>query len=203
MSPDERRAQLVDAALPLVREFGSEVTTRQIAEAAGVAEGTVFRAFPDKPALIRAVIERAMDPSDALAAIRDIDPTLDLAATVRELVQVVRARVERVSTVMAALGPQAHQAQADAHREHAESGQGGAGEGPRGHHVHGITATDSEAIKHLERHADKLRIDPEAAVLLVRVLSFGSALPPFAAPRALTVDEIVDLILHGISKEGH
>lgn len=201
MSPDERRAQLVDAALPLVREFGSEVTTRQIAEAAGVAEGTVFRAFPDKPALIRAVIERAMDPSDALAAIRDIDPMLDLAGTVRELVQVVRARVERVSTVMAALGPQAHQAQADAHKEHAASPERDAR--AHGHHAHGITATDSEAVKHLERHADQLRIDPEAAVLLVRVLSFGSALPPFAAPRALTVDEIVDLILHGISKEGH
>ena len=50
---DERRAAIVEAARPLLLEHGEMVTTKQIAEAAGIAEGTIFRAFPDKDAVIR------------------------------------------------------------------------------------------------------------------------------------------------------
>ncbi|MCU1430433.1 MAG: DNA-binding transcriptional regulator, AcrR family, partial [Actinomycetia bacterium] len=36
---------IVAATLPLLLEHGDRVTSRQIAEAAGIAEGTIFRAF--------------------------------------------------------------------------------------------------------------------------------------------------------------
>ena len=45
LSPDERRRAIVDAVLPLLIEHGRAVTTRQMAEAAGIAEGTIFRVF--------------------------------------------------------------------------------------------------------------------------------------------------------------
>ena len=59
----ERRDQIVDAALPLLREHGRQVTTRQIADAAGIAEGTIFRAFASKEEIIEAALARLADAS--------------------------------------------------------------------------------------------------------------------------------------------
>ena len=67
LPPEERRAAIVAAALPLLAAQGTNVTTRAIAEAAGVAEGTIFRVFPDKDALIQAVLDSALDPAPVSA----------------------------------------------------------------------------------------------------------------------------------------
>ena len=63
MAPDDRRKAIVDVVVPLLLDHGGEVSTRQIAEAAGIAEGTIFRVFPDKNALWLAVAERTLDPA--------------------------------------------------------------------------------------------------------------------------------------------
>ena len=44
------------AASSVLRLYGRDVTTAQIAMAAGTAEGTLFRVFPDKESLIQAAI---------------------------------------------------------------------------------------------------------------------------------------------------
>ena len=62
LSPDERRDELIDATLSLLREHGRAVTTRQIAEAAGVAEGTIFRVVESKEELVELAITRAFEP---------------------------------------------------------------------------------------------------------------------------------------------
>ena len=59
LPPEERRAVIVAATLALLVEHGEMVTTRQIADAVGIAEGTIFRAFPDKDASIAAVVDEA------------------------------------------------------------------------------------------------------------------------------------------------
>ncbi len=66
---EERRTAIVAATLPLFLEQGAAVTTREIAQAAGIAEGTIFRVFDDKTALLDAVIEAALDPAPTDAAI--------------------------------------------------------------------------------------------------------------------------------------
>ena len=44
--------------IQLLLEHGRDVTSKEIAEAAGIAEGTIFRAFGDKETLLNAAVER-------------------------------------------------------------------------------------------------------------------------------------------------
>lgn len=81
MSAEDRRRAVVDATLPLLRTHGTDVSTRQIAEAAGVAEGTLFRVFASKDELIAACLTEAMSPG-RLQADLDAARADTLAATV-------------------------------------------------------------------------------------------------------------------------
>ena len=72
--------------MPLLVAHGTNVTTRQIADAAGVAEGTIFRVFADKEAVIDAAVEAALDPAPTEAALAAIDRGLPFDA------QLVRGR---------------------------------------------------------------------------------------------------------------
>ncbi|MCA2220705.1 TetR/AcrR family transcriptional regulator [Nonomuraea aurantiaca] len=91
MAPEERRATLIAATLPLLREYGTAVSTRQIAEAAGVAEGTIFGVFPDKASLVRAAVMSAFDPQSAVDALTAIGTRTELRARLREAVTMLRA----------------------------------------------------------------------------------------------------------------
>ncbi|MFC1438455.1 TetR/AcrR family transcriptional regulator [Streptacidiphilus sp. N1-10] len=55
------RKKILDSARDLITQYGAEVPTDAIAEAAGVAAGTLYRHFPDKAALIDAVLSGAVD----------------------------------------------------------------------------------------------------------------------------------------------
>lgn len=60
-SRDATRARIVDVAARLLREQGaSAVTTRAVAEGAGVQAPTIYRLFGDKDGLLEAVAERTM-----------------------------------------------------------------------------------------------------------------------------------------------
>jgi TetR/AcrR family transcriptional regulator len=58
MSGQDRRRQLIEAALDLFARSGFEgTTTKEIARAAGVTEAVIFRHFPSKQALYMAVLD--------------------------------------------------------------------------------------------------------------------------------------------------
>src|SRR5262245_51624614 len=60
----ERREQIVAAAMRCFAERGFEgTTTRMLARAAGVSEGLIFRHFPTKRSLYRAIIARRIAES--------------------------------------------------------------------------------------------------------------------------------------------
>jgi AcrR family transcriptional regulator len=57
------RARLIDATLAVVNEVGyAHASTRAIAQAAGVAEGTIYRHFPDKASLFFAAVLESNAP---------------------------------------------------------------------------------------------------------------------------------------------
>lgn len=59
LSAAERRKAILDATMSLFARHGSAgVRTRDLARAAGVSEAMVFKLFPDKDALYRALLER-------------------------------------------------------------------------------------------------------------------------------------------------
>ncbi|WP_462203942.1 TetR/AcrR family transcriptional regulator, partial [Frankia sp. CcWB3] len=103
MDPDQRRAMIVTAALPLVIEYGTSVTTAKIARAAGIGEGTIFRVFADKEALLAACLTEALRPDDTATHLAAIPLDQPLPARLTEAAEVLRGHMARLGAVAGAL----------------------------------------------------------------------------------------------------
>src|SRR5688500_4462916 len=104
LPPAERRRVIVEATIPLLVEYGEAVTTRQIADDAGLAECPIFRDFPDKDALLAAAIDAALDPAPFEEALEAIDPDLPLEALVHEVVLVWLRRTADTWRLLSSVG---------------------------------------------------------------------------------------------------
>jgi AcrR family transcriptional regulator len=172
LPPDERRAAIVAATLPLLIEHGEMATTREIADAAGIAEGTIFRAFPDKDALITAVVEAALDTAPLDAALEAIDPTLDFEPTLWKIVALLQHRSIEIWRVMASVGMRVS-------------------DRPRP-----APLVSEPIVSFLARHGDRLAIPADEAARLLRSLTMALTHPQLV-DEPTSPKRVVDLFLHG------
>lgn len=173
LPPEERRAAIIEATLPLLIEHGELVTTRQIAEAAGIAEGTIFRVFADKDELLSAALEVALDPAPVEEALAAIDAGAPFEERLIQATTIYQRRVTDLWQLVSNLGSKL--------REQAAR-----------------PLTESDAFAALfEPERDHLTVEPRAAQRLLRVLTL-SVTHPMLAGEPLEPSEIVALLLRGI-----
>jgi len=185
LPPAERRQTIVDAVTPLLLDRGPAVSSREMAEAAGVAEGTIFNVFPDKASVITEALRGAIDPVPTCEQLADIPDTVPIGSQLEAAATILLGRSERVAALIGVL-----------RSLHASQPQRPAGF-PR-FVRESNAAIVSELTELFERHADRLRIRPERAAIAFRGLIFANTHPMVAPTENTTPPEIVDLLLRGI-----
>lgn len=176
MKPEERRRQLARVTEPLLRRHGLAVTTKRIAAAAGVSEGTIFKVFDSKAELVEFTVRQAADTAPYTAALDELAGESSLPAMVGRLVAVTSERVRSiVELVMAArwMPPEWTDPSAD--------------------------DPNSKQIQALFRRFEaELAVPAERAAHITYLLTFAGTHPLINEGQALGPDEIVETLLHGI-----
>jgi AcrR family transcriptional regulator len=194
LAPADRRTAILAALIPLLVERGGDVTTKEIAQAAGIAEGTIFRVFPDKAALLMAAAEEAINPAggeEAFASVLAEIPDL------RDRVVFVAGRVlDRMRLTMAVMVAVRPHLAAKFHEAH-QKGQKPPF-GPPPFMVKAQADLHDRLTALFAPYADELAVDPATAALALRSLTFGSARPELGMEPTLTPDQIADLVLDGV-----
>jgi AcrR family transcriptional regulator len=175
LPPEERRSAIVAAALPLVLEHGDRLTSRQIAEAAGIAEGTIFRVFADKDEIIAAVVEAGLDPAPLESALAGIPHDLTLEASLAAAVVIIQQNVIDRWRVVSSVGTRFH----DRARRPLEP--------------------SDELVRIFASHRDRIRVEPIVAARLLRALTLSTT-HPMLAGEPTSPEQLVQLFLHGVAR---
>jgi AcrR family transcriptional regulator len=183
LAPEDRREAIIAATRPLLYQHGRDTTTKLIAEAAGIAEGTIFRSFSTKDELFDAVLEREFDPEAFLERLAGIDPDLPLRERLTIYTTLLQQRFLGIFRLMAAMGmprPPAKFQDEDSRRKLHDGG------------LALLIGGDSQYFK----------LPVERVAELLRGMTFAASHPHITDQTPLMPEEIVDVILHGVLKPG-
>lgn len=185
MAPDDRRRSIIRAVIPLLLRQGASVTTREMAEAAGVAEGTIFRVFPDKHSLLHEALAAVIDPAAAVERLDTIDRGSPLENQLGAATSILMERVEEVLALITVL----HSLSEAEHRR---------GAGPPAFVTEANAAIIAALARLLARHSHRLRLPPERAAAVMSALIVASGHPVITPGNRITTWEIVDVLMGGI-----
>jgi AcrR family transcriptional regulator len=188
LAPEARRKSIIDAVIPLLLENGPNVTTAQIAEAAGIAEGTIFRVFPDKTSLLFEAVKASFDPAPELDQLARIERDLPLEVKLRKTAAILIKRSERVHalvSVLRSLPPPEHSAFDDAHKNAI---------GANSLLLWGVTRV-------FQDHSSQLAVEPARAAAAFRGLLFAVSFPLNDPAELMTADEAIEVLLSGVMKD--
>jgi AcrR family transcriptional regulator len=180
LTPEERREALVSATVPLLYVHGRAITTRLIAEAAGVAEGTIFRVFASKEELIDAALAKAFAPGQLADRLVEIDPAEDLREKLLKIASILQQRFRAIFGLMRAMGEMGPPKHAHTESRRAE-----------------VAAVRDVMVALVEPDAELLSVEPAMLVHMLRLLTFAGSNEQIADGQVLTPDQIVDTLLHG------
>ena len=182
---DERRAALVAATEPLLERFGREVSTRQIAEAAGVAEGTIFRAFATKEDLIDAVIEDAYNVQRTCSDLAEIDLGLSLEDRLVAAVAILQERLRKVVALFFSLRLRKETQDRDTFRAKQQLEN---------------ELLNSAIASLIKPDQDQLRLNALDAASVLRAITFSMSHHILGDVRLAEPQQIVDLVLYGVCR---
>jgi AcrR family transcriptional regulator len=157
----------------LLVERGAQVTTRQIAQVAGVSEGTLFNVFGDKDELIAAAVDAAIDQEPFERAIREIDADLSFERRLVAATELISRRIVNVWRLVSQVGP------------------------PRGHAEHRPLPVSPALTELFAAAPERLQLAPVEAASHLRALTLALT-HPMLAHDPKPADRIVELFLHGV-----
>ena len=184
MAPEERRAALIEATIPLLHEHGLEVSTKQIAHAAGVAEGTIFGVFESKSQLVVCSVIKALDPQPTLDGLAAIDRSAPLHQRVTVAADLINARFTE-----------------NAHLMHAARKLilvGKQDPGTRERMIASREALESAVARVFLPDEAVLRVPPREAARLLLLYCGANTFGPYGDPQSFSGADLASLLLNGI-----